>query len=38
MLIPNPGIEKEFDDSQDKIKAIENELFQMEKDYKNQFK
>ncbi|KAG4306432.1 hypothetical protein PORY_000420 [Pneumocystis oryctolagi] len=38
ILIPNPGIEKEFDDSQSKIKTIENELLQMEKDYRDEFK
>lgn len=38
LLIPNPGIEKNFDDSQKKIKAIEDELRQIEKNYKIQFK
>ncbi|KAG5437252.1 hypothetical protein PCANB_001045 [Pneumocystis canis] len=38
MLIPNLGIEKEFDNSLNKIKILEEELYEMEKDYKIQFK
>ncbi|EMR08607.1 hypothetical protein PNEG_03083 [Pneumocystis murina B123] len=38
ILIPNPGTEKDFDNSQNKIKAIEDELYQMERDYRKQLK
>ncbi|KTW31605.1 hypothetical protein T552_00243 [Pneumocystis carinii B80] len=38
ILIPNPGTEKDFDNSQNKIEAIEDELHQMERDYRKQFK